>query len=435
MSAVLDAVGWTSERRAGLASDQPLTATDTRDLLLLADRLQRFAPQIRADTAAAGKQPLDPVEMQVQVISTEQLQSGDGATATPYLRVTANEGDRPLTLLANDVPDAWLAPGVLPQQAEVVGLRIRDGAVVAIAWRWLPEVARYPHVNFGESVLASLGVDVGSLDRFVDGGRLQAVESAPFYATLAAMRQIGPHQLVRFARGNLPTFAAQWTDDPAAPPRERALAREVMTIAEEGRYPIAPLFNDALNQRGELYLLEGVARRAVAIETAAGAGARSVSAEHGVDRYYEIELFTDDSRNLPVVFCALELPPGFPLGDKIEVPVRAAGFSLKRWGYHTRRQSPDGGDKPQLAPLLIGRAPIVLSAPADAGAAWGVIVGLSFAAAVAAVWVVVWRVNRSDAAFERAVRERAAVPADQLSRLGELDGLSTDAADRQNEGP
>lgn len=426
LAVVLEASGWSAERLDRLNSSEPLTDDDRRDLLQLARRLGRFPDQLReqaarTDPAQAG--PLAPVVANLQVLGVEPLPGGGDA-----LVIQAADNDSPCTVLAAAAPHAWQEPGVLPQPAELLALRVNDDTLLAIAWRWSPTEPSYPHVNFGESVLGSLGVNVGGLDLLVDGGRLRAIESAPFYEVLSAMGQIGPQQLARFARRNLDTYAAQWAEDPG-PDDSQALAADVRQHTSKGRYPISPLFNDALRQRGELYVLDGVARRAVAIETAAAAGDQSVSAQYGVDRYYEIELFTPDSRNLPVVFCALEIPEGFPLGDRIEVPVRVAGFSLKRWAYRTRQRDADGQDKRQLAPLLVGRAPLLLAPPEQAGAGWGVIIGLAFTAALALVCLIVWRTNRSDAAFERTARRQTAVDPSRLAGLdgqAEADGLSTD---------
>ncbi|TWT65417.1 hypothetical protein Pla123a_48850 [Posidoniimonas polymericola] len=432
LGVVLEASGWTADRRERLATDGPLSADDRRDLLRLAGRLGRFPDQLQeqaARTNTSSAEPLIPVVADLSVLSVEPLPGA--SDAGDRLRIEAADGDSAVTVLAPAAPRAWRESGVLPQRAELLGLRVNDQTLLAVAWRWSPTAPAYPHINFGESVLGSLGVNVGALDLLVDGGRLRAIESAPFYEVLSATREIGPQQLARFARRNLPNYAEQWVDDPQAPERERALIADVRQNTSAGRYPIAPLFNDALRQRGELYVLDGVARRAVAIETAAAAGERSVSARYGVDRYYEIELFTADSRNLPVVFCALEIPDGFPLGDRIEVPVRAAGFSFKRWAYRTRQQDADGQDKRQLAPLLVGRAPLMLAPPEQAGPGWGVAVGLAFAASLALVWLVVWRTNQRDAEFGRAARRQPAV---DPSRLSGLDGVSTDGPPSQNRG-
>ena len=62
----------------------------------------------------------------------------------------------------------------------------------------------------------------------------------------------------------------------------------------------------------------------------------------------------------------------------------------------------------------------------------------AFAASLALVWLVVWRTNRSDAAFERTVRRQTAVDPSRLAGLDELpgpDGVSTEDPAGQNKDP
>ncbi len=424
LAEILAASGWTTDRVAALQASGQVAPGEVPDLLRLASRLGRFEQPLRdeAQSSAESEQPSTafvPVVASVQVLSVERVAlPADEATklgAREYYLCRLTQDGTPLEAIAEQVPQAWLRDGVLPQPADVLALRVLPDTLLVVQWRWLPTEPQYPEVNFGESLLGGLGVDVASLDQVRDGGPLRAADAAPFYAVLSAMSEVGAHQLARFARGNLPRYASRWTEEVEAAaagqggsPKRRKLAAEARRVLGEGRYPIAPLFNDAVNQRGELYVLEGIARRAVAIETAAAATDldRSVSRRFGVDRYYEIEVFTPDSRNLPIVLATLEVPEGFPLGDNIEVPVRVAGFSFKRWGYRTRQLTDEGGDKPQLAPLLIGRAPIMLAEPATGGGSLGLVVGVAFAIALALVCWVVWRTARSDAEFEKAARRR-----------------------------
>lgn len=411
LTLVLDGSGWDERRRAAVADGAPLSADDVQDLLALADRLARFEDALQSEAQApTGGGPAGFVPQVLSGVVTTVASEGD----TPAWAECVLETDgQTLRVIAGAVPAAWRAPGVLPQPARLLALRLSESRVLAIAWQWRPTQPHYPQVNFGETVLGGLGVNVAALDRFRDGGPLRAIESEPFYQTLAAMREVGAHQLARFARGNLSRYAQPWRSRTPS-----ALRTEVMDSIQEGRYPIAPLFNDAVTQRGELYLLEGVARRCVAIESGPTADPkRSMAARHGVQRYYELELFTEDSQNLPLVFCLLELPEGFPVGDNLSVPVRVAGFSLKRWAYRTRRSA--GASAEKLAPLLVGRAPILL-APARTDARWvGLVMGGAFAGAVALVSWTVWLTARRDAQRYRHARPRV-TPSDAAAGLDAL---------------
>jgi hypothetical protein len=76
----------------------------------------------------------------------------------------------------------------------------------------------------------------------------------------------------------------------------------------------------------------------------------------GINRYYELAMFTDDSQSNPLIFCVLEVPPEMPLGEDVFVRGRVAGFFLKSWAY-PRGNGPqvEGKVKQQLAPMVLGR--------------------------------------------------------------------------------
>lgn len=425
---VLAACGWSPDRIATLKQSKELSRQDESDLLQLASSLARFVDRLRKDARTETDDwVLRPVELE-GVVNRINLDSSEEAR----VHCDFEHGVVTSEVLASRVPAAWISEGALPQPAELLALEIAPGRLLAIQWRWLPTDANYPHVNFGQSILGGLGVDIAALSRVRDGGPLRAEDSTPFYDVLSSMRKIGTHQLGRFAQGNLQRYAEQWEQADSDKAR-RALTAEVRSVTSEGRYPIAPLFNDAVRQRGELYLLEGLCRRCVAIETAAAAGSgQGVSGRYGVSRYYELEVFTPDSRNLPIVFCSLEVPEGFPQGDNLSVPVRVAGFFLKRWAYLTRQQTADGYDKAQLAPLLIGRAPIALVEPPGDSRWASLAVGGAFVLALGVVWWTVWRAARGDARFEQAARRRMAPPVDPAG-LASLSDIDVDGTPRKDE--
>ena len=153
-------------------------------------------------------------------------------------------------------------------------------------------------------------------------------------------------------------------------PRQQ-LAREVQARAAKGLFSVAPLFNEPANQVGELVLLEGTVRRVTRVDvgkTSDGA-ASDVARRFGIDHYYELDLFTDDSQNNPIVVCVRELPPGFPVGDGLHEPVRVAGLFFKSWSFESRRATlpiaPDGSATPAATcdnspRCVIGRGPVLL---------------------------------------------------------------------------
>ncbi len=399
---------WGPEQRATLAAEWPVDSSQAVEgCVRLAQRLRRLE-HLLADAASAELAPAR--VMTGQAVSVRQLSvpremaSRLGVAECYELTVRLTEAPddlvRVFTLAA---PRAWLDQQTLPQPVTALGVRIGAGLVASDVTWWPTAVGG--SVNFGHTLLGSLQVDVGGLDAVVDGARLIGREADIFYEVLSATKQIGARQLARFARGNLDRHAASWRQELPA-----RLAKVVLQSADDGRYSVAPLFNDAIRQRGQLFVFDGTVRRAVRIQAATLDKAESNRAPNGVEAYYELELYTHDSQNLPLVFCVLEIPDGFPTGDSIEQEVRLAGFFFKRWAYRTRKATTNSPvpshDKRQLAPLLIGRAPLLLGPPKAATPFGGIAAGGLFAMALLAICVAIWRYNKADAAFERSLRGR-----------------------------
>jgi hypothetical protein len=191
----------------------------------------------------------------------------------------------------------------------------------------------------------------------------------------------------------------------------KSLAKEVVRRAEDGRYSVAPLFNEPAAQIGRLFVFDGVARRVVRIEVGTAPDGRpsDVLERFAIDHYYEMEVFSDDSQNYPLVFCVRELPAGFPTGGDLHVPVRIAGFFFKDWLYRTRgsgqseREMPaaEGGERSQYAPLLIGKAPIVLATVEGGGEVSRVVAGGLFLLALAGIWAAAVWYARDDRRFRQ----------------------------------
>jgi hypothetical protein len=107
-----------------------------------------------------------------------------------------------------------------------------------------------------------------------------------------------------------------------------------------------------------------------------------------------------------------ELPAGLTVGNDLHVPVRVAGFFLKDWRYRPRgARDPETGElesgegKVRYAPLIIGRAPILLKLEEGRGTAQLVGGGL-FLLALGGIWAAAWWLSRGDR--QSAERRRAA---------------------------
>jgi hypothetical protein len=175
-------------------------------------------------------------------------------------------------------------------------------------------------------------------------------------------------------------------------------------------------------------------------------GDEDVRARFGIDRYYQVFLFTEDSQSNPLLFCVRELPEGMPLGEGFQFAeqVRVAGFFFNTWAYRNR-QPGDGvtaRTQWQLAPLLIGRD--LHWHPAEAPASnplLGAIAAGLFVVALLGVWLALWRYGRGDKQFHdetmaRQIAPEAGVSLDDigLDADGTPDFSTLEQADRQPSG-
>jgi hypothetical protein len=260
-------------------------------------------------------------------------------------------------------------------------------------------------------VLGNLGVDAGLLDDVQPRGKIRAEEREAFYQIMQAVGKFAPSVYDDIAKATLPAVRKEWESKLAAErdPKKKALAKLAADRAAKGLYCVAPLFNEPESQIGHVIVVEGRARRAVRVEVGEkpGGGQSDVARRFGIDHYYEMEVFTDDSQNYPLVFCVRRLPENFATNGEVDVAVRVAGFFFKDWLYRTRHLSDaDDGDgpsetgRPQYAPLLIGAEPTVLSQPEQSNSGTGQVVGgVVFVLALASIWGVAMWFARGDRRF------------------------------------
>ncbi len=125
-------------------------------------------------------------------------------------------------------------------------------------------------------------------------------------------------------------------------------------VVERQSYPVESLFNDPIAQRGQLFWLTGQAKRIVPVPIEDD----FIRSKYGIDKYYNIYLFTNDSDDNPLVILTLELPSGVKTGDGpgYSYDLSMPCFFFNTWMY--KHQVDTKGKTLQLAPLLI--APKVL---------------------------------------------------------------------------
>lgn len=308
-----------------------------------------------------------------------------------------DDSDQPVVIYARDVPSAWQEGGTPNQRAGALGLLLKFAG--EDPQRALPvfvtrRVAWYP-----DTLLGNLAVDVGLLEEVEDRKRLTARDREAFYQLLAAMRRAEPGQLIRQARGQLKDL------DPG---RKRT--------DEQGKehYSVAPLFNEAETVRGQLVVLTGTARRVIRIRVEDP----DIVERFGIDHYYQLALFTDDSQDNPLIFCVTQLPEGMPIendpsyGEHVSV----AGFFLKTWAYHVDDPATPADGRLQLAPLLIGREPVWHRYdPPSRNTLAGAIAGGLFVLAMLGIWLAIWRYGRNDRKFHRETLSKANVGDEEVT--------------------
>jgi hypothetical protein len=288
--------------------------------------------------------------------------------------MTLDPRKRPVVVFARAVPNEWRDGGTVDQPGGAWGLFVKleaDGDAPPRPAFAAARVAVYPE----DRLLGRLGMDVGLLDELADRRPLRAEERECFYQALAAAARSEPGQLSRQAAQRL---------------NKQGLARD----------SVVPLFNDPSRERGKLALLSGAARRVLQVRVEEP----DIQRRFGINHYYEIYLYTDDSQANPLVFCVTHLPKGMPTGDDPDYgeSVTVAGFFLKSWAYPSERTAESSdGKRPgplQLAPLLVGRDVVWHGArPADrARVWWGIGGGVAFVILLLGAWIWMLRAARVD---------------------------------------
>lgn len=307
---------------------------------------------------------------------------------------------------ARDIPRAWKTMKQLREKTVVRGLFLK---LVDTQPRPVPALVTARPGWFPDNLLGRLGMDCSLFDdvgldtspqRFVtpqatsENGeeplsdplekyRLTGKDRECFYQLLAAVGRAEPGQLLREAQAELARLG-------------------------KSTFSVVPLFNDPVHQQGKLFVLYGTARRIekVSVEDA------DIRKRFGIDHYYTIYLFTDDSQNYPIVFCVRYLPKGVVPGEGpgYAVNLAVAGFFMKTWAFRPQAAlSPDAPRNAwQLAPLLIGREAVRLATEASSRRVATVTTILTGVVVVVVVLIgiIVWWLNRQDKKREEEIRQR-----------------------------
>lgn len=120
---------------------------------------------------------------------------------------------------------------------------------------------------------------------------------------------------------------------------ERATDHELKS-ASLGPVTYVQLYRQPDAYRGRLVDLRGSVRRVEQIPLPEN--------RTGLTKYYRLWLRPDDSTN-PIIVYTIELPEGFPVGEKVREPIKLTGFFFKRVAYAAH----SGGI---TAPMLLAKS-------------------------------------------------------------------------------
>lgn len=312
-----------------------------------------------------------------------------------------SESGQSYTVYTRRIPRAWQPGLAMKAQTRIYGIFFK--LVEEPTNRIQPVLITDRPAWFPDTLLGRLGMDCALLDditleatsqRFLSPSKTASEEEDPleqfrltgrdrecFYQLLAAVERSKPGELFEQA--------------------QKELARSGQTT-----FSVIPLFNDAPRQQGKLVLLMGTARRIEKVDVPDP----DIRQRFGIDHYYTIYLFTEDSQDYPLVFCVRYLPPGVMPGEgpRFAVDLAVAGFFYKTWAFRSQRAlSPEAPrDAWQLAPLLIGREAVRIESriaqQTGSFMAWLVLitVGVIIVVIIVAIWL-----NKREEKLGRRVRE------------------------------
>lgn len=412
---LFEAAGIGSEQLATLAEGEPSQTSSGKTLQQMLYRIQRDVRPGDLERWSLGDLDLqrladDPEAYRLQVfrlrgrvVSVEPCplssqEESDAEFASIWrCRMHLDSEERTVDVLAARVPKAWPVGKTIDEPAGALAFFLTtlpsDGAGAAACFL-ADRMAWYPPTFLGR-----LGMDVGLLDDVVvepppqrspDGSspdanwatrQLTESDHECFYQMLEAVGKAEDGQLSRWAQ-------------------------EELKARGESSFSVVPLFNAPQTQQGELVELTGVARRILPVRVSE----KEVVDRFGIEEYYQIYLFTEDSQDNPIVFCLRELPKGLPLGDgpgfgeQLTVP----GFFFKTWSYRVPAVVADGKPQRQLAPLLIGKSakwhPV--TPPSGLSPLERLIGTVLLLLVLGIVWWIFRQFARGDREFARQVRRR-----------------------------
>ena len=343
------------------------------------------------------------IEGRVQRLRRIEIDPGVAARVgfRSYYELVIRHNDVESLVFVRRIPQAWTPLFVndtmrVDESVRVQGLLLKRGVLENVAGeikpglvfaadrlKWLPDKTNEKLGITGElALLGQLGVDVDRLRDVKHRAGIVAEDRECFYQMLAAVRYTLPSSLEELGRSE---------------------------------FEIARLLKQPDSASGELYTLNGLARRAIKILVPDA----DIRERFGIDHYYEVEVFVPLEKSVrfvdpaepadgegkvfhdyPFVVCVPDLPDGMEQGDDIRVPVTLSGFFVKLWAYRTEFMSGDRSRtaRPRLqeSPLLIGPTvlPEVKGPPGESQL--GFIIATLFTGCMVGLWLLLWRTSVAD---------------------------------------
>ena len=281
------------------------------------------------------------VEGEVTAVAPARLDARADFPPLDAWRVELGRHDPPLILWTASIPKGWGSDGSagIGRKCGGIGVFFEEFAAPIVALSrlaWLDAPAPLGRlgidVSLFDTVEAHAIAELSSLPagaerkKILQNFRLTPADRYPFYGLLAGA--------ARAAGRPIPPAA----DPPGA----------------------AGLFNRPAEFQGVPVTLTGHLRRAQPVLIPD----EEIVSLYGIDRYYELYLFTGDSQDYPILFCLPELPTdsgGRPLplgtGPEYREEVTLTGFLYKPWAY-------------RIDPANSRLAPVPSDAEVEEGKSW-----------------------------------------------------------------
>jgi hypothetical protein len=313
---------------------------------------------------------------------------------THYYRVEVALDDAQGTavVFARTIPQAWRDRPELDERTRTSALFVKvgpqDGTTAALLFvapriGWLPDRVE-PALGVGpdQVLLSQWGMDAGLWDDVVARQRLPiaAEERECFYAVLAAVGRADPAKLAQRAqRVSLPRLLQHPQDEQGkiveVAGRLRRITRVVVDEPDiQQRFGIVAYYQlDIMMQVGEQPI--------------------EVRGQHGEQAgpvYRE---------SFPVTCCAQQLPEAWQalVGvANVNRPVLMRGVFYKLWAYNNPLVDAYDARQRQLSPMVMVSVPEVWDVSTRSSLGPGLWIGLGVCGLLAAVWVALWAMSRSE---------------------------------------